>query len=303
MPIEAAEALLWGKETLNQQQFLYSRMRELEDQHRGYETRIQTTEAIAEAAEAATSRIRNIEQKVAAIESDEHDRPFDKWAEGEIETFKVFIEKNKNVRQKHIELERQVSSLEDYVDRVKDTSRDIEILLTSIERLEADRMNNAASMQKLEKDVTILMAMRQSQSLEIGQLRSKVAQKQAPRQILPPPSRKQHSLAPDETDHTVTADIFPTNTNRQYIPQVMMLPQSKGLAVETSNTTNYVMEHEKSPVESRRLSANCMPPPPSRQQYVEDSETEDENFATPYENRHQDREQLPARPTSIAKQK
>jgi hypothetical protein len=46
-----------------------------------------------------------------------------------------------------------------------------------------------------------------------------------------------------------------------------------------------------------------MPPPPPRQQYVEDSETEDENIATPYENRHQDREQLQARPSSIIKQK
>jgi hypothetical protein len=119
MPFAAAEALHWGRETWNQHNALFGRMTELEERYGVYDTRIEATEAVAEAAEAATARIRRIEQRVAAIESDEQDRPFDKWAQEEIASFKGFMEKNKTVRQKQVELDKQVSGLEDSFDKSK----------------------------------------------------------------------------------------------------------------------------------------------------------------------------------------
>jgi predicted RNase H-like nuclease (RuvC/YqgF family) len=163
MPFAAAEALLWGKKTHDEHKFLFPRMTELEEQHKAYDTRIAATEVIAEAAEATTARIRRIEQQVAAIESDEQDRPFDRWAEREITSFKSFMEKNKTVRQKQIELETKVLSLEDSADKTKDTSRDIETLLHRIERLENDRVQDANRIKRLEKNINDIVSMSQNQ--------------------------------------------------------------------------------------------------------------------------------------------
>jgi hypothetical protein len=164
MPFEAAEALLWGRETHREHRFLFPRMKELEEQHQAYNARIQTIEVVTDAAEAATSRIRRIEQQVAAIESDEQDRPFDKWVEGEIAGFKGFMEQNKTVRQKQIELEAKISDIEDGVDKAKDVSRDVEILLNRIGRLENERFNDTTRIKRLEKELLNLASMRPNQA-------------------------------------------------------------------------------------------------------------------------------------------
>jgi hypothetical protein len=176
MPYEAAEALLWGKRTVDEHYLLYGRMKELEDQHQAYDARIRATEAITEAAEAATSRIRHIEQQVAAIESDEQDRPFDRWVKKEIDNFKTYVDNNKNIRQRQIELEKQMSDVVDDVDKRGDMPKLVESLLRRIGRLEEERNKDANKVRQLEeernkdvnkvrqleKDVTRLTMLRQS---------------------------------------------------------------------------------------------------------------------------------------------
>ncbi|KAF2030038.1 hypothetical protein EK21DRAFT_112331 [Setomelanomma holmii] len=285
MPFEAAEALLWGKETLHQQEQLYGRMRELESHNRGYESRIQSTEAIAEAAEAAISRIRDIEQKVIAIESDERDRPFDKWVEGEIESFKVFTEKNKNVRQKQIELERQVAGIEDHIDKVKDTSRDVEILLERIGRLEADRIKDADTIKKLERDVTNLTLMRQRQPKEVHKVQPKAAPKQHGKQTARPLGRS-NGVSSHKSRHTLMEDRFAKEASRQEEREQVPPPPSRQGATGAPDTTSYIIDRNDPQVEiTRRSTPEHMRPPPLRQQKAVDSETEDEDFIIPHDDR------------------
>lgn len=206
LAMDGAEALLWGKKTHDDQVYLNKRMKELEEQHRDYDARIQATEAIAEAAEAATSRIRRIEQQVTAIESDEQDRPFDKWAEGEISSFKSFMEKNKNVRQKQIELEEKISRLEDSVDKAKDSSNDLSALLSRIARLEKDHISDANRIKSLEADVTSLTLLRQDWAPSSGVARGSSV-RPTPRQMMPPPPRQPpRAVQPETHDDEETED-------------------------------------------------------------------------------------------------
>ena len=179
MPYEAAEALLWGKRTVEEHYLLYGRMKELEDQHQTYDARIQATESITKAAEAATSRIRHIEQQVAAIECDEQDRPFDRWVKKEIDYFKTYVDNNKTVRQRQIELEKQIADVAEDADKTRDMHKLVEGLLRRISRLEEDshkdantvrqleeeRQKDVFKVRQLEKDVTTLTMMRQNYSL------------------------------------------------------------------------------------------------------------------------------------------
>lgn len=182
-------------------------MKELEEQHRDYDARIQATETIAEAAEAATSRVRRIEQQVAAIESDEQDRPFDKWAEGEISEFKSFIEKNKNVRQKMIELGDRLSRVEDPVEKANDTSHELSVLRNEIATMKRDRVSDANRIRSLESDLTSMI-------LRIPALERasrETSSRQAPKQMLPPPSRQPPRPLSTETpddDETEDEDEF-----------------------------------------------------------------------------------------------
>jgi predicted RNase H-like nuclease (RuvC/YqgF family) len=221
MPMAAAEALHWGKETYNQHTRLFKRMSELEEQHRVCDTRIQATEAIAEAAEAATSRIRRIEQQVAAIESDEQDRPFEKWVEEEITSFKGFVEKNKTVRQKQIELDKQVSNLEDSFDKIKKASRDSEILLHRIGRLENDRIDDANRIRRLENDLAALMSLRRAQIIETVMPQMKSTRKPTPRHtvLLPP---RQHVLEAPDLDEETEDENFVTKPPTKHPEQAQI---------------------------------------------------------------------------------
>lgn len=166
MPLEAAEALLWGKKTHDEHKSIFSRMLALEGHHKAYDERIQATEAVAATAEAAAARIVHVEQKVAAIEADEQDRPFAKWVEGEISGFKGFIENNKSVRQKQVELENKVYGLEDVVDKNRDAHRDVQILLERIARLENERINDSKKIDRLETEVERLAQEPQAQAVQ-----------------------------------------------------------------------------------------------------------------------------------------
>jgi hypothetical protein len=232
MPFDAAEALLWGRKTYDEHKFLFPRMTELEEQHRAYDARISATEVVAEAAEAATARIRRIEQQVAAIESDEQDRPFDRWAEREITSFKGFIEKNKNVRQKQIELESKVLGLEDSVDKAKDAPRDIEILLHRIGRIENDRTNDANRIKRLERDLDDIMSMRQNQILETDLLHNETGPKLHPDQAFQElPLRVNHGPL-DITDETEDEDVLLPSRTEQLQCEQIQGPRSPQITFE-----------------------------------------------------------------------
>jgi hypothetical protein len=227
LTMEGAEALLWHKKTHEDQAYLLGRMRELEEQHRDYDARIQATETIAEAAEAATSRVRRIEQQVAAIESDEQDRPFDKWAEGEISGFKSFIEKNKNVRQKQIELDEKFSRLEDSVDKAKDSSKDVSSLLIRIARLETDHISDANRIRSLEADVTSLTLLRQDWAAEERAPRASIDRQPAKQMLSPPSPQPPRPLSAEVPDDEETEDEgpftpFPTEQAAQVQEQVQI---------------------------------------------------------------------------------
>jgi hypothetical protein len=229
LPIEAAEALFWGKDTHNEHVFLYKRLREVEEQHRDYDARIQATETIAEAAEAATSRVRRIEQQVSAIESDEQDRPFDKWAEGEISGFKSFIEKNKNVRQKQIELEEKISHVEDAVDKVGGTSKEFNILLDRIARLEKDHISDANRIRSLEADVTSLTLLRQDWAPEDNRLPPRgTTYHRTPKSMMPPPSRQPRlpSVEVREDEETEDEDFVTPYQTEQAGQAQIQVPRS-----------------------------------------------------------------------------
>jgi predicted RNase H-like nuclease (RuvC/YqgF family) len=226
MPFEAAEALLWGRETHREHQFLFPRMKELEEQHQAYDARIQATEAVAEAAEAATSRVRHIEQRIAAIESDEQDRPFDKWVEGEIASFKGFVEQNKTVRQKQIELETKISDLEDSVDRREDASRDVEILLDRIGRLENGRINDAERIKGLEKAVLSLTSTRSMQATGRHDIQPVTTRAAFPKQVLPSLPTRQNPEVFDTADETEDEDILSSYVTHRPEPEQIQVPQS-----------------------------------------------------------------------------
>lgn len=229
MSFTAAEALLWGKKTAEEHHHISSRMRDLEEQHQAYHSRIQATETVAEAAEAATARIRRIEQQVAAIESDEQDRPFDKWVEGEVSTFKVFAEKNKNVRQRQIELETKISCLEDSVDKAKDVALDLEILLERIARLESDRNKDTSIIRKLEGEVTDLKMARQNKAI-VG---THIPQPSSTGRVTPKHMRPPSSAQPvaeieveDPADETEDEEHLPTQPVIQSRQQPVQVPLS-----------------------------------------------------------------------------
>jgi hypothetical protein len=225
MPFEAAEALLWGKETYNQHTTLYGRMIELEDQHRAYDARIQATEAVAEAAEAATARIRHIEQQVAAIESDEHDRPFDKWVGAEIDNLKIFVDKNKNVRQKQIELDKQVTDLAETFDKIRGTPNPVEDLLRRIGLLENERTKDAGQIRQLEKDVTRLTMMRLDLPRKEYRQYNQPVRRQTPGPM-PPPSKQPIHEALDASDETEDEELLAPNMPHRCDREQVRMPRS-----------------------------------------------------------------------------
>ncbi|KAG9382137.1 hypothetical protein A1F94_007791 [Pyrenophora tritici-repentis] len=153
MPFASAEALIWGPELKKQHAYLLTEMRALQKQHEGYNARIQTTEAVAGAAEAATARIRHLEQKLVAIETEGDDKAFEKWAAEELARVSTFVDVNKNVRQKMIELDTVVSRVTEDVDGIKGVEAGFEGVMRRLEFLEHRRMEDAKKIQRLEGEM------------------------------------------------------------------------------------------------------------------------------------------------------
>ncbi|KAL1795142.1 hypothetical protein ACET3X_006958 [Alternaria dauci] len=158
MPFASAEVLLWGPEMKQQHAHLLTEMRKLQRQHEEYDARIRTTEHVAEAAEAATSRVRHLEQKLAAIEAEDDDKAFEKWAVGEMKRLGIFVDTNKHVRQKQIELDNVMSHATEDLDKLRQVPRDLQNVLLRLDVLEAGRTEDTRRIRSLEKEVTHLRA-------------------------------------------------------------------------------------------------------------------------------------------------
>ncbi|KAI4684948.1 uncharacterized protein J4E88_004390 [Alternaria novae-zelandiae] len=160
MPFASAEALLWGPEMKQQHAHLLTEMRTLQKHHDEYEARIRSTEHVAEAAEAATSRVRHLEQQLAAIEAEDDDKAFEKWAAGEMTRLGIFVDTNKHVRQKQIELDNVVSHAVDDLDKLKQVPRELKGILRRLDLLETGRNQDARRIESLEEEVTRLQSTR-----------------------------------------------------------------------------------------------------------------------------------------------
>lgn len=161
MSFASAEALLWGPELKQQHAHLLTAMRKLQQHHEAYDARIRTTEHIAEAVEAATSRVRHLEQQLAAIEAEDDGKVFEKWAVGEMTRLGIFVDTNKHVRQKQIELDNAISHAVENLNKLKQVPGDLQRVLQRLDLLETGRNQDTCRIQSLEKEVTHLKAMRQ----------------------------------------------------------------------------------------------------------------------------------------------
>ncbi|KAI4648241.1 hypothetical protein J4E93_004653 [Alternaria ventricosa] len=161
MPFASAEALLWGPEMKQQHAHLLTEMRTLQKHHEEYEARIRSTEHVAEAAEAATSRVRHLEQQLVAIEAEDDDKAFEKWAAGEMTRLGIFVDTNKHVRQKQIELDSVVSHAVDDLEKLKQVPREMKDVLRRLDFLEAGRNQDERRIKSLEEEVTRLRSTRQ----------------------------------------------------------------------------------------------------------------------------------------------
>jgi hypothetical protein len=167
MSFTSAEALLWGPELKKQHAYLLTEMRTLKKQHEEYDTRIRSAEAVAEAAEATAARIRRLEQHLAAVEAEDDDKAFEKWASGEITRLKTFIDTNKNVRQKQIELEAKVSRLSE-TNKFSRDPIDLGSVLQRLDLLEHGRKEDAHRIQSLERELSRLQSIQKSDTSSNG---------------------------------------------------------------------------------------------------------------------------------------
>ncbi|EUC37434.1 hypothetical protein COCCADRAFT_33345 [Bipolaris zeicola 26-R-13] len=163
MPFTSAEALLWGPEMKKQHAFLLTEMRTLQKQHEGYDARIRATEAVAAAAEPIAVQVRHLEQQLSAIEAGNNDKTFEKWASGEMTRLSVFVDTNKNIQQKQIELGNKVSSLSEMLEKLSRRPMELDTVLRRLELLEHNRKENADRIQSLEREIGRLKSVRESE--------------------------------------------------------------------------------------------------------------------------------------------
>ncbi|EMD63266.1 hypothetical protein COCSADRAFT_27702 [Bipolaris sorokiniana ND90Pr] len=166
MPFTSAEALLWGPEMKKQHAYLLTEMRALQKQHEGYDARIRATEAAAAAAEATTVQIRHLEQQLAAIEAENNDKAFEKWASGEMTRLSVFVDTNKNITQKQIELENRVSSMPETFGKLSRRPMELDTVIRRLELLEHSCKEDADRIQSLEGEIGRLRSVRESKTTD-----------------------------------------------------------------------------------------------------------------------------------------
>ncbi|KAJ4987353.1 hypothetical protein SVAN01_07091 [Stagonosporopsis vannaccii] len=141
MPYEAGEALLWERQNARMHTHLSLQLKELQTQHAAYESRITATEAIAEAAEAAVHQVKHLDLKINAIEEEEKDRPFDKWAKEAVAQLQVAVDGLKGVRAKISGLESKVDGLGEDLEGVRGDGALLRTVVRRLEVLERDRMD------------------------------------------------------------------------------------------------------------------------------------------------------------------
>ncbi|EUC47634.1 hypothetical protein COCMIDRAFT_89514 [Bipolaris oryzae ATCC 44560] len=166
MPFTSAEALLWGPEMKKQHAYLLTEMRALQKQHEGYDARIRATEAIAAAAEATAVQIRDLEQQLAAIEAENNDKGFEKWVSSEMTRLSVFVDTNKNIKEKQIELDNKVSNMSEALAKLSHRPMELDTVLQRLELLEHSRKEDADRIQSLEAEIGRLRSVRESETTD-----------------------------------------------------------------------------------------------------------------------------------------
>lgn len=94
-----------------------------------------------------------MEAKIAAMEADDQDRPFDAWTKEAISQLQVFVDAQKGVRQKLSGLEQQVGRLDEDVEGVRDTSGLLKSVVRRLDVLESEKREDFRKMNELEKEV------------------------------------------------------------------------------------------------------------------------------------------------------
>ena len=163
MPYEAAEALLWERQNARVHTHLALQMKDLQSAHDAYNARIQATEAVTEAAEAAVHKMKLMEAKIAAIEEDERDRPFDAWVKEAVGQLQVAVDGMKGVRQKLSGIEQEVGKLGEDVEGVRDVGGLLRSVIRRLEVLEGEKGKEGRRVQELEREVTKLKSHGQHQ--------------------------------------------------------------------------------------------------------------------------------------------
>ncbi|KAF3051556.1 hypothetical protein E8E11_009727 [Didymella keratinophila] len=156
LPYEAAEALLWERQNARLNTHLHAQMKELQAAHDAYDARIKATEAVAEAAEAAVSTVKELERKVKAIEEDEREGPFVRWAKEAVGQLQISVDGMKGVRQRVSALDGMVVKLGEDVEKVRDEGGVAKNVLRRLEVLEGERKEEGGMIRELEREVTKL---------------------------------------------------------------------------------------------------------------------------------------------------
>jgi hypothetical protein len=201
---------------------LLTEMRILQKHHEAYDARIRSTEHTAEAAEAAISRIRHLEQQLAAIEAEDDDKAFEKWAVGEMTRLGIFVDTNKHVRQKQIELDNAISHVVEDLDKLRQVPRDLQGVLRRLDLLEAGRTQDTRRIRSLEKELTHLKATQQEPTANnAGPQTVSRPQKGTIRSVTP--SQLLNAELSDATTEIEDEDLIPM---RSIIHEGIQVPQS-----------------------------------------------------------------------------
>ncbi|KZM18581.1 uncharacterized protein EKO05_0002355 [Ascochyta rabiei] len=153
MSYEAGEALLWERQNHRVNAHLSTQVKELQAQNDAYNARIAATESVSKAAEAAVSKVKQIETRIAAIEADDQDRPFDAYTKEAISQIQIFVDSHKGVRQKLSGLEQNVITLSGDVEDVRDVRGLLSNVVRRLDVLEDGRREEKREIRELEKEV------------------------------------------------------------------------------------------------------------------------------------------------------
>jgi DNA repair exonuclease SbcCD ATPase subunit len=225
MPFASAEALLWGPEMKQQHTHLLKEMRTLQRLHEAYDARIRATEHVAEAAEGATSRVRHLEQQLAAIEAEDNDKAFEKWAAGEMTRLGIFVDTNK---QKQIELDNVVSRAVEDLDKLRQVPKELKVVLQRLDLLEAGQKQDARRIKSLEEQVTRLKSRRHD-------FTSSTAGSQAvsrPQQSIMRSMTSSQLLNAEISDSTTETDDEDSILRRRFLDAEIQAPQSPEMREE-----------------------------------------------------------------------